>query len=298
MSDRPSIHKAVIPAAGYGTRLFPATKAVKKEFFPVVGRDGQAKPVILAIAEEALSAGLDSIGIVVQASDRALFEDFFSTEITGSYREKLLPKYADALEHLQTVGQRVTILTQDTQDGFGHAVYCAQEWVKDEPFLLMLGDHIYRSNRAESCAHQIVAAYQQFETGIIGVETAPIEDCEHRGCMTGHWKDPNTLPLLEITQIYEKPTVAYAREHLQVPGLGQKQVLAVSGLYLLPSAIFRYLEDDIRHDRRDRGEFQLTSCLERLQQDQGMLAYLVDGRSFDIGQPHYYRQAIVGYGMA
>ena len=97
------VRKAVVPAAGYGTRLFPARKAVKKEFFPVVDREGRAKPVILAIAEEALSAGLESVGIVVQASDRALFEDFFSTELTGSYRAKLLPKYAEELDHLHQV---------------------------------------------------------------------------------------------------------------------------------------------------------------------------------------------------
>jgi UTP--glucose-1-phosphate uridylyltransferase len=304
MNDRPlsimmppPVRKAVIPAAGYGTRLFPATKAVKKEFFPVVDRDGRAKPVILAIAEEAISAGLESIGIVVQPSDRALFEDFFSTELSGDYRAKLLPKYADELAALQTVGQRVTILTQDTQDGFGHAVYCAQKWVNGEPFLLMLGDHVYRSNRFDSCAHQIVSVYRQLGLGVIGVETAPVDDCEHRGCMTGSWRQPSLLPLLDVTEICEKPTVDYARQHLQVQGLTNEYVLAVSGLYLLPPQIFQYLEDDIHHNRRDRNEFQLTPCLDRLQREHGLLAYLVDGRSFDIGQPQHYQKAMIGYGL-
>lgn len=294
--DRPLVRKAVIPAAGYGTRLFPATKAIKKEFFPVVDREGRAKPLILAIAEEALSAGIESIGIVVQASDRPLFEDFFKTEPTGDYRAKLLPKYADELDALLAISQRITILTQDTQDGFGHAVYCANEWVGDEPFLLMLGDHVYRSNHPDSCARQLVNAYQTVGMSVIGVEAAPITDCTHRGCVTGIWRS-GSLSLIDITEIYEKPTVEYAQQHLRMEGLSDECVLAVSGLYLLPPEIFHYLEDDIRQDRRDRGEFQLTTCLERLRRDQGMAAYLVNGRSFDVGQPQYYRQTIVAYGL-
>lgn len=294
--DRSVVKKAVIPAAGYGTRLFPATKAIKKEFFPVVDREGRAKPLILAIAEEALSAGIESIGIVVQASDRPLFEDFFKTEPTGDYRAKLLPKYADELDALLAIGQRITMLTQDTQDGFGHAVYCAADWVAGEPFLLMLGDHVYRSNHSDSCARQIVDAYQTVGMSVIGVEAAPITDCTHRGCVTGRWRSGSSS-LLDITEIYEKPTVEYAQQNLRMEGLSDEHVLAVSGLYLLPPEIFRYLEDDIRHDRRDRGEFQLTTCLESLRRDRGIAAYLVNGRSFDVGQPQYYRQTIMGYGL-
>lgn len=146
------VRKAVIPAAGFGTRMFPATKAMKKELFPIVDRSGFAKPIILAIVEEALSAGIEEVGIVVQKGDRTFFEDFFNTPPSAELFQKLSVQNREYSQYLQDIGQKVTILTQDVQEGFGHAVFCAREWTNDEPFLLLLGDHIYSSETETSCA--------------------------------------------------------------------------------------------------------------------------------------------------
>lgn len=288
------IRKAVIPAAGFGTRLFPATKAVKKELFPIIDRHGRAKPIILAIVEEALSAGIESVGIVVQPDDRPHVEAFFHDLPTGEYLAKLTEKYSADIHSLQEIGQRITFLSQPTQDGFGHAVFCANEWVGNEPFLLLLGDHVYISDTDISCAMQLINIFQQTGKSTIGLEVSPIEDITHRGCVTGVWQAPDSV--LNITQLYEKPTVDYARQHLHVPDMPADQSLAVFGMYVLTPQIFDYLADHIQRNVRERGEFQLTSCLDRLRQEEGMMGYRVKGRSFDTGQPQSYRQAIIEFG--
>ena len=127
------VRKAVIPAAGFGTRLFPATKAVKKELFPVIDRDGRTKPAILVIVEEALAAGIEEVAIVVQNSDRDLFEEIFGMPPPVENLHKLSREMQKYCDYLMDIGHRITFLTQDTQEGFGHAVYCAKQWVGDEP---------------------------------------------------------------------------------------------------------------------------------------------------------------------
>lgn len=289
----PPVRKAIIPAAGFGTRMFPASKSVKKEFFPIIDRDGRAKPAILAIVEEALSAGIEAVGIVTQPSDRSLFTNFFHNPPTPELWSKLKPDQREYSEYLQQLGQKVTILTQDTQAGFGHAVFCAQEWVGDEAFLLLLGDTIYRSDTNQSCAHQLVATYQQVGKSVIGITSTSGAEIHHYGCVTGTWKQPNQI--LEISQIYEKPNLEYARQHLQVRGMGVDEFLSVFGIYLLTPSIFQYLDANIQKNKLERGEFQLTSCLEQLQQQEGMFGYLVQGQCFDLGLPQAYQQTMGNY---
>jgi UTP--glucose-1-phosphate uridylyltransferase len=294
-SIKSSVRKAVIPAAGFGTRLFPATKAVKKEMFPIIDAEGRAKPVILAIAEEALSAGIESVGIVVQPSDRDLFENFFKTLPEGDYFQKLAAKQGDYLEYLRSVGERVTILTQETQEGFGHAVFCAKDWIENEPFLLLLGDHVYKSDQEISCAAQMLAMFEHYGKSVISLEVTPAAEISHRGCVTGTWQEPDVLL---VTRLVEKPEVEYARQHLHISGMAPDQLLSIFGMYVLSPQIFDCLEEQIRHNLRDRNEFQLTSGLEQLRQDLGMMGYVVKGRSFDTGLPDAYRQALIEFRQA
>ncbi len=167
LSLRPSlkVRKAIIPAAGYGTRLFPATKATKKELFPIIDRDGIAKPAILLIVEEALEAGIEEIVIIVQEGDLDDFRNFFKNQISIENFNKLPRHFQDYARRILEIGRRITFVTQSTQEGFGHAVYTARQAIGDEPFLLMLGDHLYRSNRSEflraAIARRLPAARDQ-----------------------------------------------------------------------------------------------------------------------------------------
>ena len=288
-----TVKKAVIPAAGFGTRMYPATKALKKELFPIIDRDGRAKPIILAIIEEAVSAGIEEIGIIVQESDRDLFHDLLKSPPKDKLKQKLSTENLEYTKYLQDLGDRITILTQTEQEGFGHAVFCAKNWVDNEPFLLLLGDHVYTSITNISCAKQIVDIYQQINTSVIGITVMSGDIIHKAGCVAGTWQTNNSI--LEISQIYEKPTLEYAREHLAVPGMKQDEFLGIFGMYLLESTIFDLLEDEIKNNERDKGEFQLTTCLEKLRQQNNAIAYLVRGQYYDTGMPLFYRQTIIDF---
>lgn len=287
------VRKAVIPAAGFGTRMFPASKVVKKEFFPIIDREGRAKPVIMAIVEEAISGGIAEVGIVAQTGDCKLFEDFFKAPPRKELFDKLSSQNQEYSQYLQDLGQRISILTQDEQEGYGHAVFCAKEWVNDEPFLLLLGDHLYSSDTETSCAGQLLEVYEQVGQSVIGLRVIPADAIRHYGCVTGVWQEQDSI--LSATQIYEKPSLDYARKHLQVEGMTSDRFLSMFGMYVLEPKIFDYLEEHINNNIREKGEFQLTSCLDRLRQDEGVTGYLVKGQCFDTGLPDVYRQTMVDF---
>ncbi|HBE32340.1 MAG TPA: UTP--glucose-1-phosphate uridylyltransferase [Cyanobacteria bacterium UBA11368] len=287
------VRKGVIPAAGFGTRLFPATKAVKKELFPIIDREGRAKPVILSIVEELISGGIEEIAIVVQTCDRAIFEDFFKSPPSPEFFNKLSPQNQSYSQYLQDIGNRVTILTQDVQEGYGHAVFCAKEWVNNEPFLLSLGDHVYSSDTDISCAGQVINIYEQIDQSVVGLTTMSAEIIQKAGCVTGVWQELNSI--ISLTQVAEKPSVEYARQHLRVEGIPEDEFLCIFGLYVLTPTIFDCLEEDIINNIRFKGEFQLTTCLEKLRQKEGMTGYMIQGKCFDTGMPDVYRQAMIDF---
>jgi UTP-glucose-1-phosphate uridylyltransferase/mevalonate kinase len=290
------VRKALIPAAGFGTRLFPATKATKKELFPVIDRDGVAKPAILYIVEEALKAGIEEVIIVVQESDLNDFRSFFNAQISIENYNKLPRHFQDYARRLLEIGRHVTFITQNVQDGFGHAVYCAREAIGHEPFLLMLGDHLYRSNTDRSCAQQLLDAYQERGLSVVGLRRTPEDQIAAFGTATGIWLEANRV--LNITEFAEKPTVDYAREHLVVNGVPDGEYLTLFGQYIIKPQIFDYLEENITHNVRERGEFQLTACLDRLRQEDGFHGVVIDGRRFDIGLPEHYLETLRTFALS
>jgi len=290
ITPQQKVRKAVIPAAGFGTRLFPATKATKKELFPIIDQDGIAKPAILYIVEEALEAGIEEVIIVVQKNDLGAFEAFFREQISIENYNKLPPQFREYSHRLLEIGRRVTFAIQENQEGFGHAVYSAREAVGDEPFLLMLGDHIYRSNNAKGCAGQLLEAYQRHGKSVVGMRRTPEEVIGSFGTLTGVWLDE--CKLLSVTEFAEKPTVDYARLNLRVSCLETDQYLTVFGQYVIKPQLFDYIQQHIENNVRERGEFQLTSALDRLRQEDGFLGLMMDGQRYDIGQPEYYLETL------
>ena len=287
------VRKAVIPAAGFGTRLFPATKAAKKELFPIVDRDGIAKPAILLIVEEAIDAGIEQVIIIVQEDDLDDFRKFFTQQISIENYNKLPRHFQEYSRRILDIGRRVTFVVQTTQQGFGHAVWCAKEAVGGEPFLLMLGDHIYRSDGPVSCAGQLMDEYQQHGTSIVGLRTTPESDIANFGTAAGVWLEEGKL--LSVNEFAEKPTLDHARTSLRVPGLADDTYLTVFGQYIISPQIFDYLDEHIANNVRERGEFQLTSALDRLRQEQGFLGLVMDGRRYDIGLPQYYLETLATF---
>jgi UTP--glucose-1-phosphate uridylyltransferase len=158
----------------------------------------------------------------------------------------------------------------------------------------MLGDHIYRSDGPASCASQLIAAYQRSGTSVVGLRRTPESQIANFGTATGVWLEPDRL--LNVTEFAEKPTADYARTHLRVPGFPDGEYLTVFGQYVITPQLFEYLEEHIRNNVRERGEFQLTSALDRLRQEDGFQGLIVDGRRFDIGLPEHYLQTLATFG--
>jgi len=287
------VRKALIPAAGFGTRLFPATKAVKKELFPVIDRDGVAKPAILYLVEEALEAGIEEVHIITQAHDLPDFENFFKHQVTIENFNKLPRHFQDYARRLLEIGQHVHFIIQEFQEGFGHAVFSAREALGDEPFILYLGDHLYRSNTEKSCTQQLLEAYNQRGTSIVGLRRTHESMIANFGTVGGAWIEPEKL--LNITEFAEKPTLDYARTNLRIPELPENEYLTVFGQYIIHPEVFSYLEEHIRNNVRERGEFQLTSALERLRKDEGFQGLVIDGMRYDIGLPEYYLDTLQNF---
>jgi UTP-glucose-1-phosphate uridylyltransferase/mevalonate kinase len=284
------VRKAVIPAAGFGTRLFPASKAVKKELFPVIDRDGIAKPAILYIVEEALEAGIEEVYIIIQPSDLQDFQNFFNHQVSVENYNKLPRHFQEYSKRILEVGQKVHFVFQELQEGFGHAVYCTREAIGDEPFLLYLGDHLYRSNSERSCTQQLIEAFNQSGVSILGLRRTPESQIHNFGTVSGAWIEPERL--LNVTEFAEKPTIDYARMNLRVPDMPEDEYLTVFGQYIIKPQIYNYLEEHTQHNVRERGEFQLTSALDRLRQEDGFQGLMIHGKRFDIGIPEYYLETL------
>lgn len=293
------VRKAVIPAAGLGTRLFPATKIVKKEFFPIIDTNEVAKPVIQLNVEEALSAGIEEIAIIIQPDDEPLFQSYFSDLSNHLYPRFIkTEQQVQLLEALKEMGQRITYIPQAVQEGFGHAVYCAREWVAGEPFLLILGDHLFCSTVEISCAKQLINIYEKYGHTVSGVDQTHVSRLKLFGTVTGSWIE-QAQGLFLISHLYEKPDAAYAQEHLMMPGLPSDIYFCFFGMHVFSYAIFEMLEYQIKHNIREKGEFQLTSAQERLRKYEGKYYGLeIRGKRFDMGVPLEYKKTISLFGAA
>lgn len=279
------VRKAVITAAGRGTRQYPATSIVQKELLPLVDRDGLTKPVLQIICEEAMDAGIDQICVVVSPGDEKQFKQYFqglTEDMKAAFAGKewalkeseKLAKMADALH----------FVPQDKPEGYGHAVYQARDFVGNEPFLLLLGDHIYISNTHDTCAKQLVDAFQLSQAEAL---TAVKPTAEHLLHLFGTLRGtPLNGHLYKVDAIKEKPSAEYARENLVTPGLAPGYYLAHFGMHVFPPVIFDCIEKHIRDNIREKGEIQLTSAQEMMRRHlPKYYCYDVQGERYDTGIP-------------
>jgi len=289
------VRKALIPAAGFGTRLFPATKATRKELFPIIGKDGIARPAILMLVEEAMDSGIQEVCIVVQKEDVELFAGFFNSPLDLKHYNKLGRAAREYQDRLMEIGSHTTIIAQEHQEGLGHAVYTAREWLEGEPFLLMLGDHIYRSHNEIPCSRQLLDIYELYQKSVVGLMRTPEELIGRFGTVAGLWEN-QSRGVLNITEFAEKPSMEYARDCLRVDGVGQDHYLTVFGLYVIDPRIIDKLKDHIGANlRRSSGEFELTAALDEIRAELGFMGYMIDGERFDIGLPLSYLQSVKDY---
>ncbi|MGI4791177.1 MAG: sugar phosphate nucleotidyltransferase [Janthinobacterium lividum] len=277
------IQKGVITAAGRGTRQYPASRTVQKELFPLVDVDGFAKPTVQIIAEELFASGLEEICIIANPTNIEPMRRHFLDPPPASLSGK---KWAEPLsETLADLADRLTFVVQEQQDGYGHAVFQARDWVGDEPFLITLGDHIYLSETETPCTRQVMDVFAQHGASVSSVTYAPEAELYRYGTLAARLLPESQPPVYEITALVEKPTIEYAQSHLRTTGVPEGQYLVHFGIHAFTPTIFDCLAHLIQHDSRQHGEIQLTSAQLLLLERERYLACEVEGIRCDMGIP-------------
>jgi len=267
------VRKAIIPAAGLGTRFLPATKAQPKEMLPIVD-----KPTIQFIVEEACASGIEDIIIVTGRSKRAIEDHFdksyeLESELQKNHKEELL--------HLvQDISNMANIhyIRQKEPRGLGHAIYCAKSFVGNEPFAVLLGDDIVDAE--VPCLKQMIEVFNEYKTTILGVQKVPDEDVSKYGIVNcKHVEDR----VYKVKDLVEKPSKEEAPSNI-----------AILGRYIITPKIFECLENTAPGAG---GEIQLTDALKQLASQEAMYAYDFIGRRYDVGNKMGFLEATVEYAL-
>jgi len=266
------IRKAIIPAAGLGTRFLPVTKAMPKEMLPIVD-----KPTIQYIVEEAIASGIEDIMIVTGKGKRAI-EDHFdhAFELEANLIEK---KKFDLLEKVRVSSDiDIHYIRQKEPLGLGHAVWCARKFIGDEPFAVLLGDDIVQSE--VPCLKQLINQYEKTFSSVIAVMKVPDSEIHRYGVI-----DPVSTdsPLMQVKQFVEKPTKEEAPSNY-----------AIIGRYILTPEIFYFLE---QQKVGKGGEIQLTDAIEELNTIQRVFAYRFEGKRYDVGNPLGFIETTIDFAL-
>lgn len=269
------VKKAVIPAAGFGTRFLPFTKAVPKEMLPIVDT-----PTIEYIVREALESGIDEVLIIIN-HDKECIRTHFGHNVLLEDFLKGKNKLAE-LNMIQELPNKVKVsfTYQEEQLGLGHAVLCAYDFVQNEPFALLLGDDLYVGHKKPVTA-QLVDAYQKTGCSILGTLEVPLEDVSKYGIckpLAGETGD-----LLKLEGVIEKPSIEQAPSRL-----------AIGGRYVLTPTIFKYLKNQ---SKGAGGEIQLTDAILRMMAEENVYSLSVDGDRYDIGSKKGFVDATIDFAL-
>ncbi|GIM30233.1 UTP--glucose-1-phosphate uridylyltransferase [Clostridium polyendosporum] len=268
------VKKAIIPAAGLGTRFLPATKAQPKEMLPIVD-----KPTIQYIIEEAVASGIEEI-LIITGRNKKCIEDHFDKSVELEMELEKSGK-SELLEIVRDISGLVDIhyIRQKEPKGLGHAIYCAKTFVGNEPFAVLLGDDVVYNNE-QPCLKQLIDCYNEYKTTILGVQEVAQENVNKYGIVNGiHIEDK----VYKVKDLVEKPSVEEAPSNV-----------AILGRYIITPKIFEVLENT---KPGKGGEIQLTDALTTLIKDEAMYAYSFEGQRYDVGDKLGFLQATVEYAL-
>ena len=268
------IRKAIIPAAGLGTRFLPATKAQPKEMLPIVD-----KPTIQYIIEEAVASGIEEILIITGRSKKCIEDHFdksveLELELEKSGKEQMLKMVREISDMVD-----IHFIRQKEPRGLGHAISCAKTFVGNEPFAVLLGDDIVY-NEGRPCLKQLIDCYDEYKTSVLGVQTVEAKDVNKYGIVNGiHIEDR----VYKVKGLVEKPPVEEAPSNV-----------AILGRYIITPQIFKILEET---KPGKGGEIQLTDALLNLISEEAMYAYDFEGTRYDVGDKLGFLKATVEYAL-
>ncbi|HBM79523.1 MAG: UTP--glucose-1-phosphate uridylyltransferase GalU [Clostridiales bacterium] len=267
------VKKAVIPAAGLGTRFLPATKAQPKEMLPIVD-----KPTIQYIIEEAVASGIEEILIITGRNKRAI-EDHFdkSVELEAELKHRKNDKLLEIVERVSNMAN-IYYIRQKEPKGLGHAILCAKTFVGNEPFAVMLGDDVVDSK--VPCLKQLIDVYNEYKTTILGVQEVDKNEVNKYGIVANKYIEDRVY---KVKDLIEKPDIDKAPSNI-----------AILGRYIINPSIFDILE---RTKPGTGGEIQLTDALRELLKTEAMYAYKFTGRRYDVGDKLGFLQATVEFAL-
>lgn len=268
------VRKAIIPAAGLGTRFLPATKAQPKEMLPIVD-----KPTLQYIIEEAVESGIEEI-LIITGRNKKSIEDHFDKSVELELELETKGKF-DLLEEVRKISDMVNIhyIRQKEPKGLGHAIYCAKSFIGNESFAVLLGDDIVYSPE-KPCLKQMIEIYDEYKTTILGVQEVAIEDVNKYGIIDGKLIEDNVY---KVKNLVEKPAIEDAPTNI-----------AILGRYIISPAIFKILETT---KPGKNGEIQLTDALMELAQHEAMYAYTFEGKRYDVGDKLGFLEATVEFAL-
>ena len=276
---RKPVRKAVIPAAGVGTRVLPATKAQPKEMLPLVD-----KPTIQYIVEEAVASGIEEI-LIVKSSMKRPIEDHFdkSYELEDTLEKKGKLEMLEMVKEISNLVQ-IHYVRQKEAKGLGHAILCAKTFIKDEPFVVLLGDDVV-VNDENPATKQLVQAYNKIGCSIMGVQRVPHEEVYKYGIVhpAESQRFNGDSRMVKLTGMVEKPRIDEAPSDL-----------AIMGRYVLTPEIFEMLEDQ---EPGTGGEIQLTDAIDRLMDRQAVYAYDFQGKRYDVGDKFGFIKATIDFAL-
>ncbi len=267
------VRKAIIPAAGLGTRFLPATKAQPKEMLPIVD-----KPTLQYIIEEAINSGIEEI-LIITGRNKKSIEDHFDKSVELELELEAKGKQ-ELLREVRKISDMVNIhyIRQKEPKGLGHAIHCAKSFIGNEPFAVLLGDDIVYSEKP--CLKQMVEVYDEYKTTILGVQDVKETDVDKYGIISGMRIEDRVY---KVKGLVEKPKVGEAPSNI-----------AILGRYIINPAIFDILE----HTEPGKGgEIQLTDALKELARREAMYAYNFVGKRYDVGDKEGFLMATVEYAL-
>lgn len=267
------VRKAIIPAAGLGTRFLPATKAQPKEMLPIVD-----KPTLQYIIEEAINSGIEEI-LIITGRNKKSIEDHFDKSVELELELEAKGK-KELLKEVRKISEMANIhyIRQKEPKGLGHAIHCAKSFIGNEPFAVLLGDDIVYAEKP--CLKQMIEVYDEYKTTILGVQEVPAKDVDKYGIISAMKIEDRVY---KVKGLVEKPKVDEAPSNI-----------AILGRYIINPAIFDILE----HTAPGKGgEIQLTDALKELANVEAMYAYNFKGKRYDVGDKSGFLKATVEYAL-
>ena len=274
------VQSVIIPVAGKGTRLMPQTRVLPKPLFPLAGCNDRVACVLHVILAQVRSAGLARVALIVSPG-----------------QETMIACYLDSLDvsARALLPAEIAMIEQTEPRGFGHAVLCGRDFAGDEPFAVLLGDHVHvAAGDRPCCLKQVTDAFTGAEgLAMVGVHEVGIDEVDKVGLVKG---DAGGGGVCRCLDFVEKPDPAIARQRLRTPGLESDRFLGHCGIYVFVPQIFAYLEQD--SDRTEAiGEIELATAQARLLRDHpdGYNLYKIEGKAYDMGTPSGYRRTLMAF---